>query len=112
MNECQTRIESLDTNIGIDMCFIPPLYTFKMSTNVLQMEDWVHVLRYVPILQDHSSVVVMLGILYLDMPALVRNTLMTIFCLVLFFIFFNCGICMSVDSSILSCDLQLHEPSL
>ena len=41
-----------------------------------KMEDWVHVLRYVPILQDHSSAVAMLGILYLDMPALVRIVFM------------------------------------
>ena len=30
-------------------------------------------LRYVPILQDHSSAVVKLGILYQDMPAMVGN---------------------------------------
>ena len=41
--------------------------------NVLQMEDWVHVLRYVPILPDHSSAVVKLGMPYLDMPATVGN---------------------------------------
>ena len=70
---CQIR----ELNHGtLEVYFIPPLYILQMSTNVLQMEDWVHVLRYVPILQDHSSVVVILGILYRDMPALVRNAFM------------------------------------
>ena len=46
------------------------------STNVLHMEEWVNVLIYVPILQDHSSAVVVLGILYLDMPALTSTNVL------------------------------------
>ena len=47
------------------------IYIFQISTNVLQMEDWVHALRYVPILQDHSPAVVRRDIIYPDMPAMV-----------------------------------------
>eukprot|EP00731_Ephydatia_muelleri_P012047 Em0006g941a len=42
--------------------------------NVLQMEDWVHVLRYVQILQDHSPAVVELGMLNLDMHAMSQGS--------------------------------------
>ena len=51
---------------------IPPFYSFQTSMNVLQIEDWVHVLRYVQILQDHSPAVVELDMLNLDMHAMVR----------------------------------------
>eukprot|EP00731_Ephydatia_muelleri_P012062 Em0006g956a len=44
------------------------------SMNVLQMEDWVHVLRYVQILQDHSPAVVELGMLNLDMHAMSQGS--------------------------------------
>ena len=39
--------------------------------SVYQMEDWVHVHRYVQTPLDHSSVVVRLDTLYLDMTAMV-----------------------------------------
>ena len=49
------------------------LNTIQISTSVHLMEDWVHVIRYVPILQDHFTAAVKLGMLYRDMPAMVRN---------------------------------------
>ena len=41
--------------------------------NAYPMEDWVHVLKTVPTPLDHSSAVVSLDMLYLDMPAMVRT---------------------------------------
>ena len=48
------------------------LVHLQISMNAYQMEDWVHVTRYVPTPLDHSPAAVSLDMLCLDMPAMVK----------------------------------------
>ena len=62
---------------------------FQTTMNVFQMKDWDPVLRYVPTQKDHSTAVVMLGILYLDIYAMVRSAcLVEAFCILLLYLHF------------------------
>ena len=64
-------IRNLRSSIALYLC----PFILQISMNAYQMEDWVHVHRYVPTPLDHSTAAVTLDILCLhqDMPAMVRR---------------------------------------